>query len=266
MKLFRNIGIIAIAIFSFFYTEKIANYMLENNKLYQSIEEKSENYNIKTIDAVVNGEYVIPGLNGKKVNIKDSYYNMKEFDNFNSLYLIYDTTYPENSLENNKDKIIKMGNKEKNNVAFILEYDKNIIDFFINNNIDASVLVDMSTFSKDNKLEQINNDIKNFNNLESLLNKYTSNPNICFLNKENENICKEKQKYLVTTDKIINNNTIITIKNSISSGSIYKIEKNTNISDIKLIINSILYKDLDIVRLSELISEEISWTITSFLV
>ncbi len=232
--------------------------MLENNKLYQSIEEKSENYNIKTIDAVVNGEYVIPGLNGKKVNIKDSYYNMKEFDDFNSLYLIYDTTYPENSLENNKDKIIKMGNKEKNNVAFILEYDKNIIDFFINNNIDASVLVDMSAFSKDNKLEQINNDIKNFNNLESLLNKYTSNPNICFLNKENENICKEKQKYLVTTDKIINNNTIITIKNSISSGSIYKIEKNTNISDIKLIINSILYKDLDIVRLSELISEEIS--------
>ena len=47
---------------------------------------------------------------------------------------------------------------------------------------------------------------------------------------------------------------------------IYKIEKNTNISDIKLIINRIIYKDLDIVRLSELISEEISWTITSFLV
>ena len=71
---------------------------------------------------------------------------------------------------------------------------------------------------------------------------------------------------MVTTEKIVNNNTIINIKNNISSGNIYKVEKNTDISDIKIIINSILYKDLDIVRLSKLISEEISWTITSFLV
>ena len=35
-----------------------------------------------------------------------------------------------------------------------------------------------------------------------------------------------------------------------------KNNKNTDVSSIQLIINSILYKDLDIVRISELISEE----------
>lgn len=232
--------------------------MLEQNELYKNIKNEISNYEIKPTEAIVSGEYIIPGLNGKKVNIKDSYYNMKEFGDFNSLYLMYDVMYPSNSLENNKDKIIKEGNKGKNSVSFILEYDKNIIDFFINNGIDASVLVDINTFSKDNKLEQINNDINNFNNLEALLNKYTNNSNICFVNKENESLCKENKKYLVTTEKIVNNNTIINIKNNISSGNIYKVEKNTDISDIKIIINSILYKDLDIVRLSKLISEEIS--------
>ena len=46
------------------------------------------------------------------------------------------------------------------------------------------------------------------------------------------------------------------IKNSIKSGDIYYVAKNTDVKNIQLIINSILYKDLDIVRISELISEE----------
>ena len=78
MKLFRNLGIVAIAIFSFFYTEKIANYMLLNNELYQEIEKEKASYEIKSVNAVIDGEYIVPGLNGLAVNVKDSYYNMKD--------------------------------------------------------------------------------------------------------------------------------------------------------------------------------------------
>ena len=46
------------------------------------------------------------------------------------------------------------------------------------------------------------------------------------------------------------------IKNNIESGDIYYVSKNTDTKNIQLIINSIIYKDLEIVEISELISEE----------
>lgn len=256
MKTFRNIGLIAIVAFSFFYTEKIANLVLENNELYKTIDDVKEDYTVASIDAEVYGDYIIPGLNGLEVNVKDSYFNMKGLNAFNEYYLLYDCIYPSVSLSDNKDKIITQGNSKKQSVSFILEYDKNIIDYFTKNNIDASVLVDMNTFDNTLKLEQLNNEVNNFKDLDTLINKYQNNANICYVNDNNLDICRENNKYLVQTDNIINNNTIVSIKNNITSGNIYYVSKNTDVSDIQLIINSILYKDLDIVRISELISEE----------
>ena len=55
---------------------------------------------------------------------------MKDLNAFNSYYLIYDTSYPEVTLENNKDKIVERGNQNKNSVAIILEYNKDTIKIF----------------------------------------------------------------------------------------------------------------------------------------
>ena len=213
--------------FSFFYTEKIANYMLENNKLYQEINKTKDNYEVASVNASIDGEYIVPGLNGQVVDVKNSYYNMKDIETFNAYYLMYNVTYPEISLNSNVDKIINKGNSEKRSVAFILEYDPTIISFFEDNNYPASVVVSKDTFSKNSKLEQLN-----------------------------EDICRDNSKYLVSTKKIINNSTIIDIKNNIESGDIYYVSKNTDTKSIQLIINSIIFKDLDIVKISELISEE----------
>lgn len=255
-KCMRYIGILAVAAFSFFYTEKIANLTLEKNELYQSIGEESSNYNISAIDAFIEDDTIIPGLNGKTVNIKNSFYNMKDINTFNSYYLIYDTSYPEITLENNKDKIIKKGNRNKKSVAFIIEYNDKIIEYFKNNNIDASILVDLNNFNKKEPLEQINNETNKYKELESLINKYSNNTHICYLNDKNIDICKKSNKYLVKTNKIVNNSTYIKLKNNIEPGDIYYIEKNTNINSIKILINSIIYKDLDIISLSKMISEE----------
>ena len=242
--------------FSFFYTEKIASYVLENNELYQEIASQKDDYAILSVDAVVNDEYITPGLNGYVVDVKNSYYNMRDIDIFNSYYLMYDVVYPEVSLSSNIDKIINKGNHLKNSVSFILEYDPNIINYFISNNYNASVIVTLDNFSKDITLEQLNGEVDKFNDLVSLLNKYTNNSDICYVNSTNLDICKSNSKYLVKTDKVINNSTIIDIKNNITSGDIYYVSKNTDTKNIQLIINSIIYKDLDIVNISELISEE----------
>lgn len=242
--------------FSFFYTEKIANYVLENNELYKAIDAEKDTYEVLSVNASINGNYIVPGLNGEVVNVKDSYYNMKDIEVFNAYYLKYDITYPDVSLYSNIDKIINKGNSLKNSVAFILEYDSNLINYFIDNNIAASVIVTLDTFSKESSLEQLNGEIDGFNDLESLINKYTNNHNICYVTKGNIDLCKDNGKYLVQSDKVINNSSILQIKSNIESGDIYYVNKNTDIKSIQLIINSIIYKDLEIVPISELISEE----------
>lgn len=70
--------------FSFFYTEKIANYVLENNELYKAIDAEKDAYEVLSVNASINGNYIVPGLNGEVVNVKDSYYNMKDIEVFNA--------------------------------------------------------------------------------------------------------------------------------------------------------------------------------------
>ena len=181
---------------------------------------------------------------------------MKDLNAFNSYYLIYDTSYPAVTLDNNKDKIVERGNQNKNSVAIILEYNKDTIKYFKDNNIDASILVDLDTFNKNESLEQINNEVNKYKDLEYLKTKKSNNTHICYLSNKNEKISRKNNKYLVKTEKIVNNKTFIDIKNNINSGDIYYIDKSTDTKNIKILINSIIYKDLDIISLSKMLSEE----------
>lgn len=256
MKYFRYIGILTICAFSFVYTEKIANLTLENNEIYQKIKTEKEKYNEAFVNAQIDDNYITPGLNGKTVNIKNSFYNMKDINTFNSYYLIYDTLYPEVTLENNKDKIVNKGNRYKKSVSFIIEYNEELVKYFNENNIEASILVDKDTFKKNELLEQINNEVKFYEDLEALINKYSKNTNICYVTSLNEKICRKKEKYLVKTDKIVTDSSIISLKNNIESGDIYYITRYTDLKIIKILIKSIIYKDLRIISLSKMLSEE----------
>lgn len=254
MKYLKSLGIIAIVLFSFYYTEKIANFVLMSNKLYQEIDKNKENYEIKSISASIEGKFITPGLEGLSVNVKDSYYNMKDVEVFNSYYLIYESARPVISLEQNKDKIINKGNKEKNSVALVIEYDKNIIEYLKNYNI--SVLVNLDNYQKESLYEPINNEVKDFKTLDNLINKYNHKNNICLLNSYNEQICRDNQKYLVTPTHTLDDNTYLSLKDKIDSGDIILIKKGTSLKSIETILKSILYKDYQINYLSKHISEE----------
>ncbi len=52
--------------------------MLESNELYKQIEAEKDTYEIASVNAIIEGDYIIPGLNGHVVDVKDSYYNMKD--------------------------------------------------------------------------------------------------------------------------------------------------------------------------------------------
>lgn len=266
MKKIQIMSISIITLFSFFYTEKISKLTLEKNEIYQEIKQHSSEYEEKYVNAIIDDDKIIPGLNGRVVNIKNSFYNMIDLNTFNSYYLLYDATYPEVSLEKNKDKIVSQGNPQKKAVSFITNSNNKVTKYFKENNLPISILTKLDTFNKSSNFEQVNNETKNFNKLESLINKYSKNTNICYINDNNKKICKNHKKYLVRTNKVLNNQTFLEMKNNIASGDIYYIDNTIDTKNIRIFINSILYKDLDIISLSNMLSEEKNWFNVSFLV
>ena len=166
-KLYKPLGLLAIMVFSFYYTEKIAILMQNKSPIMQSINEIENNYKLEAVNASVNDDYIVPGIMGRMINKTKSYVNMKAFGIFNEYYLIFDTIKPDVSLEDNKDKIIKSGNKEKMAVAFLLEDgSEQIKNYLKENKIPASLLITEKTYQNTSYFEQINSDHEKYKNVE----------------------------------------------------------------------------------------------------
>ena len=255
-NLFKYIGLGAVLLFSFYYTEKMSNIVVNNSSLVSQINDNIDKYNIKAVSAIIDDDYIIPGLNGYSVNVLKSYNNMRYLDTFNSYYLEYDKVMPNISLENNKDKIIKYGNKNKKSVAIIVKNNFEIIEYANKNNINITRLVEYTTYDSKAKYEQINDDYIKYKQVERLLNNTNSNKNICYVTNNIIDICKDNKKYLVESSLTLNNYNLASIKNNIQSGYIIYINDNVTITDFKLLLKQIYYQDLKVSYLSELISEE----------
>lgn len=255
-NLFKYIGLTAIILFSFYYTEKMGNIVINNSSLVAEINENSVDYNIEAVSAVIEDDYIIPGLNGYTVNVLKSYDNMRYLDTFNSYYLEYDTVAPNVSLENNKDKIIKYGNKNKNAVSIIIENNIDIINYSKEKNIKITRLVNHNNYEKNAYYEQVNNDYEEYKKVESMLNNSNLNKNICLVNSNIIDICKQYKKYLVESSVTLNNYNLASIKDRIDSGYIIYINDNVGLTDYKILIRQLYYQDLDIINLSDLIKEE----------
>ena len=255
-KTLKYLGLAVIMVFSFYYTEQIALIVLNKNPLMQEIKDHQSDYEIKSVNATIEGEYIIPGLNGIEINLKDSFYKMHELNVFNKYFLVFNQVKPQISLEKNKDKIITNANSKLNKVSLILETQNYISTYLKENNLKASLLVTKNTYQKNNYFEVINNDLKNFKELENTLNLNKENKNICVLNQELKSICKKYQNYLVEPKLILNSSNYIDIKKELKSGSIILISSKANLTDVKMLIKEINYKGLQIVPLSEIIKEE----------
>ena len=89
-KIFSKIGLFGLVLFSFFYTHKTVTVLKENDDIMIKIKENLNDYNIYSINSVIKGDTIIPGIKGKIVNIDKSYENMKKIGIYNSNYLVYD--------------------------------------------------------------------------------------------------------------------------------------------------------------------------------
>lgn len=255
-KYYQYLGLALIMAFSFYYTEKIALIVLNKNPLMQEIHQEKGNYEEEYVNATIDGDYIIPGINGLTVNTRESFYNMQELEVFNHYYLVFDQVKPEISLEDNKDKIINKGNSKLKQVSIMLEEYSIIGEYLKEQQFKANLLVNYDDYEANNYFEVINNDIEGFESLENSLNLNKENKHLCLVNEKNKDLCLKKKNYLIEPTTILNSTNYINVKNKLESGSIILIDKTAKLADVKLLLKEIKFKNYQIVYLSELISEE----------
>ncbi len=255
-RIFEWVGGFALIAFSFYFTDKVSLLVANKSELMQQIKTVSGNYATNPVDAIIDEENgsIIPGKFGRVVNDQESYLNMHDFGSFNENYLIYDYVKPEKSLEDNKDKFIESGNPNNRNVSFISLGNEEVEKFFDDSSINYNLVVEKYREIGDS-VELINGakSKEEFNTFNSKIKKQAK---VCLKGYSDIDLCKKNRYYLIDSKNSLNSSNLIEIKNTIGPGTITLITPSAKVEDVKLLLNEIGYKDLNIVHISKLIKEK----------
>lgn len=274
-KLFKIFGIITFLCFSFFYTDRVMNVISDKDPLKQEIINLSNNYKLSSNEAIVSGDTIIPGSNGREVNVDKSYKKMRTGNVFNDKLLVFNVIYPEYKLKDNMDKYIINGNinKKEVSIVFIINNDNNInkiISILDNKKVVSNLFIEYNyLFNNINKIKKYNN-----HNIYSYSDKYiydtlvianniitrtmNNKPVYCLSktkNKNNINVCSYSNMYTIIPSI---NGGYNDIKSNLSNGNIILLDTSINtVNELNLIINFINSKGYDIVSLDKLLSENV---------
>lgn len=276
----KMIGLFALIGFSFFYSDKVVSVIKEEDKIMIELDSVKNVYKVEAMDASVVGRTIVPGINGRSININDSYKKMKSSGSFNKSLLVFDEVTPNVSIGNNKDKFIIRGNSNKQMVSilFVLEDDKYLDkiesilkskDVVANYFVSYSYLIDNSMKVKEMDLAEIYSYGDNgkympdnllfSNNLISRIRK--SEAKYCLASDMEEDIiglCSENNLYTITPNIVGGKNPYTMVKDKISSGSIILFDMNKEtVEELAVIIDYIKGKGFKIDGLSALISEDL---------
>jgi peptidoglycan/xylan/chitin deacetylase (PgdA/CDA1 family) len=282
-KFFQVLGFIVLFIFSFYYTEKTVSVVKEYDDIMIKIKEKSEEYNLNSTDAVIDGNTIIPGLSGRKIDINKSYNRMRRYGKYDENLLIYKNVLPSKTVKNNYNHYIISGSKEKKEVSLIFivrrKTDiKNILKILDVYGIKANFFIDYNWLEDNNDLfldlvrkdHLIGNLGDNMRYTESSLAWIDTvikrvgkqKDRFCYTEKFDEkklNTCLANKNYMIKPSIKTNEYPYKDIKNSIKKGSIVSFEVNNNLNrEIINIIEYIKSKDLEIVTLDKIIDESIN--------
>jgi hypothetical protein len=251
MKL-KNIWIIALCILSFYYTEQIALYVKSKNPIMQEIESNKQDLYVDSTNSILIDElYIIPGINGKEVNVNSSFNTMKKLNVYNESQIVYDQIEPRISLKDNKERIIIRGNSKKRKVSLIFEKESKLTEYLITKEYKINILINKEQYSTKYEMINYSTNKTTYNNIDLYLTKNSLNKNLCYIT--NKSLCKDK--YIFQESLIINHSNISTNINKITSGEIILVKDTLTLNELDLLINKIKSQDLSIVPLSELISE-----------
>ena len=281
-KYMSYLGILMFACFSFYYTDRAADIVKRNDPIMKEIMKNKDSYKVKSVNAIINNDEIIPGINGIKVNIDKSYSEMKKYNNYNDSTYVFEEITPTISLMNNYGKYIVKGNSNKNNIALVFKIidssyidkinniliDKNIVGTFF---IDGIIMEDninsiIELVNNKNEIENLGYDLEYSNDMFDWTNNLISsitkeNPRFCYTEyKASEviDLCKKNNMYTILPTINVSNYPFLSIKNNLENGSIISFSMNNEvIKELPSIISYIKQKGYNLVTLKELISENI---------
>lgn len=271
-KIYQMIGILTLLIVSFTYNEEVKEVVKISDTLLQEIRENEVFYNKNKIESTIINDTIIPGINGKKVNINKSYNNMKELGYFDENRLIYKTDKIKEPLENHKNKFIVSGNKNKKQIALIFKVSSSdnlmqIMNIFTDY---KATFFMTSTYAKHNiskikKLIIYENTIGNLSSkqdyiwLKTLIKQGKQKNNYCIVEKmeqERLNECASYGDYTVVPQKYIKDQPLLNIKKVLCNGAMIYVEITKQLQDeLPSIIKYITSKGYEIVSLESLLKE-----------
>ena len=256
-KFFQILGLIGITIFSFFVTEKTVLVVNNMDDIMIQIKQNKDKYKEQSIKATIKDNTIIPGINGRIVNVKRSYKNMKINGYYSDKLFVYDYNKPIISLEDNKNKYIIKGNPAKRMISLIFKVKNNtnitnIISILNNYGAKSTFFVDINWFTNNtNVIEQL---IKEGHNVGILLDNYESDDflwtdtvikninkqkhGFCY-NAEKIEVCAENNDYTIRPKEISEYTPLVDLKKYIDSENLFSFEVNSELK--KELINIIIY-------------------------
>ena len=278
-NIIKFLGLLSLICFSFFYTDKVMDVALEQDKIMISINNVKDDYREDAIEAIIDNDTIIPGISGREVDIEKSYSNMKSIGLFHENYLVFKDVMPKTTLDDNMDKyIIKAnGSKQKISLIFIVDNDsdfnmiyniaksKNVkvnlfLDYeYLNKKINSlNKITDVSIYSYGEDGKYTKDNIIYTNNLIERITKRKAN--YCLVtNKNNSNlkVCSDNKSYTIYPNLIIKDNLLSIVKNGVSKGDLILIDINkNNINQLPSAIEYISAKGLEFEYLDEILSEK----------
>lgn len=280
-KFFQLLGFVALFIFSFYYTEKTVSVVKEFDDIMIEIKAHAEKNRIKSENALVTEDTIVPGRNGQEVDVTKSYQKMREYGKYDEKLLLMEEFKPKISIEKTYHKYVVGGNTKKRQVSllFLLREKENVEDFIT---LADKYQVKFNFFIESNWLEKNNEMLLELverghiiGNLS--LDRDVSDPNYpwvdtvikriakqkkgyCYVKKKNKDIldiCSANQNYTILPSVIVLEHPYKTIKEKATSGSIIAMEVNQEVlEELPSIIKYLESKNYTISNLETHLSEE----------
>ena len=279
-KFFQIVGLLTLMIGSFIYTEKVGTTAKLSDTLLTEIKSKKDGYKENAIEPIIKDDTIIPGINGKEVDVQKSYEAMSKIGYFDDKLLVYKPLKVKETLDKNKDKYVINGNNTKMDVTLLFKTGPNddltsIINTLNQKKIKATFFIESKYLEKHHN--QIINLIQNGHTVGNLSNNGNYNDsdfvwiktivtnigpqiyNYCYTEKPNKNtlkICTIQNSITIMPKIIIKKNPLLKLKQSILPGAIISLDVNKQLNnELIAILNYITSKGYQIKPLEELLKE-----------
>lgn len=271
--IYRSI-IILFLVFSFYYTNKIIEFLKEKDPIMKDIRKTEDKYKIESIDALVVDDGIIPGKVGKDIDYSKSYSRMKQYGVYNETLTVVKDVKPVISIDNNYDKYIISGNKEKRSVSLVFTVGGNdsidsILNILNKEKVSATFFIDGTYMEKNiKKLKSMNNHEIEILSYENEYDEYLFETSISYLENIIEKdvkycygeralkLCNKLKLHTIKPNLVVNNALYRKVKNCLDNAMIISIDNNSyNIKELTSTIDYIKGKGYKIVKLNELLKE-----------